>query len=86
MLASHMLPDACENIGAEMDCTPLPSPDRRAAMDTDEPRWKEIARRVEEERDPEKMLQLCRELDEAMLEEQRLKLRTRLEQKRRPAA
>jgi len=53
-------------------------------MDTNEPRWKEIARRVQAERDPEKMLKLCRELDEAMLQEERLKVRARLEQKRKP--
>ena len=55
-------------------------------MDTDEPRWKEIARRIQTERDPEKMLQLCRELDEAMLQEERLKVRTKLEQKRKPVS
>jgi hypothetical protein len=30
------------------------------------------------------MLKLCRELDEAMLQEERLKVRARLEQKRKP--
>jgi len=39
---------------------------------------------VQAERDPEKMLKLCRELDEAMLQEERLKVRARLEQKRKP--
>ena len=53
-----------------------------------EKRWHELAQRLREERDPDKMLKLCRELDEAMLQEEgrrvRLKLRAAAWQSSRP--
>ena len=44
--------------------------------------WHELAQRLREERDPDKMLKLCRELDEAMLQEERRRVRLKLEQQR----
>jgi hypothetical protein len=44
--------------------------------------WSDLARRVKEEEDPEKLLQLCRQLDEAMLQEERRKIKLKLEKKR----
>ena len=56
-------------------------------MDNIEQPWNELVQRVKNERDPVKMLQLCRELDEVMLREERRKIRLRLEEKRqKPAA
>ena len=48
--------------------------------------WQEIAREMKEKQDPIKMVQLWRELDQAMLEAERRRVRLRLEQKKRTAA
>ena len=44
--------------------------------------WNELARRITIEKDPGKMLQLCRKLDEVMLAEERKKVAQRFAEKR----
>ena len=49
-------------------------PDDKKDEDGKEP-WQEIARQITAEKDPDRMLKLCRELDEAMLIEEQKKVR-----------
>ena len=49
-------------------------PDHKRDEDGKEP-WQEIARQITVEKDPDRMLKLCRKLDEVMLIEEQKKVR-----------